>query len=418
MELLFPIGHPVREQVLSAIRSVAATAAKANRNVPGAESELALLWEYLNRSGIEWSAPEETAATADTEEEDAEPPPHAGLYGGLSGIAWITQYLLRTSPAEEGGESCGADDPRDAIDTILLELLREPVWTGSCNLSTGLAGIGTYFLERLPSANSTEAIHLVVGHLEGLAESTEWGITWHTGPAHLTPVVREQHPFGYYDPNVPHGVAGIVHFLNELSARGIGGEIPEKLLNGAVEWILAQQDPSPSLSRFFPLVSSGAVPGADPYASASAGLAWCQGDLGILTVLSRVARRREHSTWLKVAGELLDHCLLWPSDQNRFHETGLCHGATGLGHVYNRMAQFTGDSRCRDAAAEWFQFALQRLDPDAGRTRDPNASGMRMARTETQLLNGGVGVALALLATVSDVEPEWDRMMAISGGSP
>ena len=39
-------------------------------------------------------------------------------------------------------------------------------------------------------------------------------------------------------------------------------------------------------------------------------------------------------------------------------DAGLCHGAAGLGHVFNRLFQATGEQRLALAAREWFSVAL------------------------------------------------------------
>ncbi len=78
-------------------------------------------------------------------------------------------------------------------------------------------------------------------------------------------------------------------------------------------------------------------------------------------------------------------------------DAGLCHGAAGLLHVFNRLHQATGDGLLVDAARRWFEPALALPVP------------------EDRFLEGRAGVDLALLAACTDVEPAWDRVLLLSG---
>ncbi|HEX7277236.1 MAG TPA: lanthionine synthetase LanC family protein, partial [Acidimicrobiales bacterium] len=80
-------------------------------------------------------------------------------------------------------------------------------------------------------------------------------------------------------------------------------------------------------------------------------------------------------------------------------DAGLCHGAAGLLHVSNRLYQATGDERQAAAARRWLEPALTLPVAGAG------------------FLEGRAGVGLALLAATTDVEPEWDRILLLSGAT-
>jgi hypothetical protein len=80
------------------------------------------------------------------------------------------------------------------------------------------------------------------------------------------------------------------------------------------------------------------------------------------------------------------------------------------------MCQATGDEQLRDAARHWFKQTLEMRQPGEG------IGGFRLWQagpdggestwvTEPGLLTGAVGIALALSAATSAVEPNWDRML-------
>ena len=85
-----------------------------------------------------------------------------------------------------------------------------------------------------------------------------------------------------------------------------------------------------------------------------------------------------------------------------------------------RLFQATGDEALGDAARFWFARTLEMRQADkaiAGFPAwmpDPERPDAVRWVAEPGVLEGAAGVALALLAATTDIEPEWDRMMLVS----
>jgi hypothetical protein len=151
--------------------------------------------------------------------------------------------------------------------------------------------------------------------------------------------------------------------------------------------------------------------------AASARLAWCYGDLGIAAALLGAARCVDEPAWERAARATAHRAASRPPEQAGVKDFGLCHGSAGLGHLFNRLYQATGDEALAEAARFWFQGTLEVRQPGRG------AAGFAAYRElhpgqadwadEPGLLVGAAGVALALLAATTSVEPEWDRMLLI-----
>ena len=47
-------------------------------------------------------------------------------------------------------------------------------------------------------------------------------------------------------------------------------------------------------------------------------------------------------------------------------DSGLCHGAAGVGHLFNRLYQASGDPALAEAARFWFDRALAQYQPGEG----------------------------------------------------
>lgn len=87
--------------------------------------------------------------------------------------------------------------------------------------------------------------------------------------------------------------------------------------------------------------------------------------------------------------------------------TDLASGSAGLAHLLNRFYQATREVSLRDAALGWYERTL------AAYRAHGVAAFRGPAIAEHGLLDGSIGVGLALLAAISPVEPRWDRLVLV-----
>ena len=105
-------------------------------------------------------------------------------------------------------------------------------------------------------------------------------------------------------------------------------------------------------------------------------------------------------------------------DRTGVVDAGLCHGAAGLGHIFNRMYQATGETWLLKAATFWFKRTLDLRLPGEGVAgflcywRDDNKKPQWIE--EVGLLQGAAGIALTLLSAATSIEPKWDRILLVS----
>jgi lantibiotic modifying enzyme len=327
-----------------------------------------------------------------------------GLYAGFSGIAWVVQHLSDRflddgTPGEDLNEEID-----QAIRTHLADL-RPPI---DYDLIRGLAGLGLYSLERLPRAGGAQCLHDVIGQLGKAAEPRADGITWWTHPS-LCGVTRSPVPNGYYNLGVAHGVPGIIGLLGDACAAGVAAREAMPLLEGAVTWVLGQRLNGNGRSLFPYHVG----PGLEP---SSTRLAWCYGDLGIAVTLLAAARAVAREDWEREAIEVAHRAAAWPIVGSGVVDAGICHGAAGVAHLFNRIYQATGDRVLREAALFWYDHALSLRKPGewvGGFYAWEPVEGTQLGQVASPgFLTGAAGVGLCLLAATGEVEPAWDRLLA------
>ena len=345
-----------------------------------------------------------------------------GLHGGLSEVGWsiehITQVLAQSDASSEiqaenyGAEDSDAEDPIAAIDDLLNRRLEQHSLPAVYDLISGLVGMGVYCLERLPREAAVRGIEHIVHDLEELMERSLPGVTWFTPPEYMAKQQLKQSPGGYYNLGVAHGVPGIVSFLSQVVTAGVEGRRAQALLEGSVEWLMAQQRPPQAQSRY----SYWCLPGQD---GGDSRLAWCYGDLGIAATLLLSSRLAAKPEWETAGTALMDRCVAWPVDRTGVLDAALCHGALGVAHIFNRAYQDDGNETYRNAARVWFEHGLAMRQPGKGvggflawKPEKPNWD------PDPSFLSGSIGIALALLSAIYPVEPEWDRLLLLSSRSP
>jgi len=349
----------------------------------------------------------------------------ADLYSGFTGVAWAIDHLRGRLLAED------MEDTNEDIDRILAEHLTQSPWKRAYDLTSGLAGLGLYALERLrvpearaggepPAAQARGAspgnrpaatcLARVIDRLDELALRRPDGITWHTSAEILGPPTREYFPDGHENLGVAHGVPGVLPVLARAIAAGVAVDKARPLLDGAVRWVLAQRRHDEE-SLFPYCVGEGVEPRL-------ARAAWCYGDPGIAAALLVTARAVGEPAWEQEARATAMASARRSIDSAGVHDAGLCHGAAGLGHVFNRLYQAMREPLLLDAARTWFARALELRRPGQGiagfRTWGPGADGEMTWLVDPTFLTGVAGIGLALLGATTDIEPVWDRLLLLS----
>lgn len=372
----------------------------------GGSAGLAMLFAYAGRAWEDAALLDRARSalerSADTLSDQVLGP---GLYGGFTGIAWAHSHL-ESLLYGESEEDSGAE-----LDDAAVLLLQQKPWYREYDLVSGLVGFGVFALERLPRPRAAQALELIVERLDETSETTPQGITWHTRPYLLPPHQRVENPDGYHNLGLAHGVPGIVALLAAIVARGLGGAAARRLLDGGFEWLTSQRLPEDRPGCY-------AVSSESAREKPATRLAWCYGDAGIAAALLAGADQLGHGPMRALALEVGRKGARRTAETAGVVDAGVCHGAAGLVHVFNRMYQATDETLFLEAARTWTARTLEL------RTEGPSIAGYAAWELlddgkfgwtpQAGLLTGAAGIAAAFLAATSPVASDWDRFLMVS----
>jgi hypothetical protein len=328
-----------------------------------------------------------------------------GLYGGLAGLAWTLRHMHRVLSLPPSA------DATEAFDQVLEDVVRRPSFV-DVDLTKGLVGLGVYALEWLPEPRAEALLRAVVDRLAELAERDVDGVFWRVPVGFVPKTHRALAAMGYRDLGLAHGVPGVIAFLSFVHQAGIAQERARELLDGAVPWLLRQKRGSACPQRFRYWVEEAVQARVNR-------AAWCYGDPGIAASLVLAGMATTNPEWKAQGLDLAREIASREPSELLLTDPGLCHGAAGTAHIFNRIWHWTGDASCRDAAGYWMERVLAMRRPGQG------CAGFTSAMRDAQdrpidvadegFLMGSAGIGLALLAAVGDGEPDWDRLLLLSG---
>jgi lantibiotic modifying enzyme len=373
-----------------------------NPGIAGGDAGVALFFAYLHAAAGNEAAADFAFETLDRSMSAlSEHRLLPTLYSGFFGIGWVVSHLTRELFESDG-------DVAGEIDDALRQLLAEAEERPPFELIGGLAGYGTYLVERLPDPGAAELLTRIIDRLDATRDASG---TWYSHADWLPDWQRELMPRGCYNLGVAHGIPGVIGMLAAARREGFDDARLPRLADDAVRWMLDQKTLSMPSSVF----PSHVPPDDDPRETRTA---WCYGDLGIAAVLLSAAQSFGREDWREEALDIARIAARRPFEDTKANDVGLCHGAAGVAHLFNRIHQATGESELRDAARAWYRRALDMRRPGEGVAgylswiMDPPNEGVW--RGERGFLSGVAGVGLALLAAVTNVEPAWDRVMLVA----
>lgn len=305
---------------------------------------------------------------------------------GVAGIVWTIQHLINAGFASEDG----LEDTFEEVDQLLGNIMEQQVAEGEYDFLHQGLGIALYFLEK---EQPSPYLNILVKQLEKTAYKDEKGLRWRD---HFSKTQAERPEEPAFNLGLAHGIPAIISVLEKIRQKGID---VSALLDPSINWLLSTKNkPEEGISSLYPVlvnIHNEAMTGKQSR------VGWCYGDLSIATTLLNTGYKEE-------AHEIFAHTLQHRNRQNgSVYDTCLCHGSTGISHIFRRAYLTTGDPLLLEGAEYWLQETLKM------NVFKYYANGEY--EDSYGILEGITGTGLALIAALDPATPPaWDRCLLLS----
>lgn len=320
---------------------------------------------------------------------------------GLAGFGWLLCYLRENNLVDF------ADDYLRDIDDVLQDQLTI-IDPSSWDLLHGRLGIARYFIKRNNRAiieNELEIMrqHAIVinGNYKWLSKKFDGNIAYDTGLA--------------------HGMAGILYFVGKCYETGIKRDLCLEFGDGIMQFYKHIQQDYLRTGSFYPNFIP--VGNKESYVGKKSRLAWCYGDLGILYSMYLYCMRTHNSYEL----DIVLNKLLFTADRedcvvNHVLDAMLCHGSSGIAHIYARLYFFSKNERFREASEYWLEVSTKisneptSYPPYKFLVAHPTTEEWTfetMWSESLSLLEGVAGVGLSYLSYIDSNHMGWDEILML-----
>jgi lantibiotic biosynthesis protein len=385
------------------------------------DAGLALVCSYLDAClpEGEWDRPGHNYLASAGAAAELLPNPQAGMYSGLTGLAFAAWSLSR------GGTRYRR--LLTSIDTLLLPraagqaqgLTRadgDGMSVSEFDVISGCAGVGAYLLSRRDDPGAAAALEAVLRAIVAIARGARPRPRWWT-PAHLLfdEETAAMYPHGNLNCGLAHGIPGPLALLSLAFARGIRVTGIEEAAERLAVWLVTNRaDDAWGVNWPYsvPLTREGR-PDRRAKAYGPSRTAWCYGAPGVARALWLAGVAFDRPAWRELALEAMQAVYRRPVAARYIDSPTFCHGVAGLLQITLRFAHDTRLPTFTEAAVDLTEWLLSAFEPNSVLGyRNWEPGGTRV--DHPGLLDGAPGVLLTLLAASSAVEPTWDRMFLIS----
>jgi len=323
-------------------------------------------------------------------------------------IAWLTCLLYKKNIVD-----LDLKDFFSEIDGMLYEGMISLLEEKEYGLVNGATSIGLYFYYRYTLGSNYVGYFLekFVDYLSEISKEQENTIEW----------INIIDYGSYIEGNnlgIAHGIPGIILFLEKLYKLGIKKERVTDILSKATNFLFLQKHSLETHKSYFYNINSDS-----PQIGIDSRLAWCYGDLSVCYSLYKASTVKGigSSIMKKEVLEILSNTTRRISLQETgIVDAGLCHGTSGLAHIYNRLYHQTGMLDLKKTALHWYKETLKMSKykneyVGFGIPYYLSAEEHEINRRyNLSFLTGIAGIGLSLLSSICHVEPEWDQCLMLS----
>jgi len=272
--------------------------------------------------------------------------------------------------------------------------------TGNYDFLHGGLGVGYYFLKkRIPSTMNNKVWYLWLKNK---------AITCTDGCFKWESTLSDSRKKGF-NISLSHGMSSIVVCLTKLMEKYPHVVTIKDILSNTIRYILQQRFINPVISHF-PSYSIESEENPNP-----SRLGWCYGDLGIAQSLLQASRALENEEYKKIAlNILLDSCKRKSLQENNVMDAGICHGTSGISHIYNRLSKDLNYNIFKEMSIYWMEKTIENDRFKDGLAGYKTWIGKNEWKEQYCLLDGISGIGLSIMAHLKSDFMDWDECLLLN----
>jgi len=315
---------------------------------------------------------------------------------GISGLAWTCEHLEQNGFIDRAFISF-----LDELDPYLLSCMEKDFEANNYDFLHGGLGVSYYFLKKRKQDNMINKVTYLWLKDTAITCNDDC-IKWESS-------LSDTGRYGY-NISLSHGMSSIVVILSIFFALYPHVIEFRDMLLKTVKFILQQKIPQPTTSLF---PSYSLESDEEPKSSR---LSWCYGDLGIAQALIRASKALLNSSIKNSAIKILLHnCNRKNLIENRVMDAGICHGASGISHIFNRSYAYSKMEEFKMASVYWMEKAIAMAHFSNGLAGFKSWQGEKYGwNNQYSLLEGPAGIGLSILSHLNPQLMDWDECLLLS----
>ncbi len=375
------------------------------QSLAGGAAGIALLHIERARAGHgDWTTAHAWLSAA--ARDDLSAGPNASLFFGAPALAFVT-HAAADRPGKLTRALATLDESTTAVTRRRLDEAharidrRDRPALAEFDLIRGLAGLGTYHLQRNPHHDITKAVlSYLVRLTEPLPGRADGLPGWWTDLAptgHASP----DYPEGHGNVGMSHGIAGPLALLSLALRRGVVVDGHTDAITRICTWLDACQQHHPCGPWWPGIITVDDVHNGHLRQPTPQRPSWCYGTPGLARTHQLAGLATGDTARQRTAETAMLGCLRDPAQLARIVDSGLCHGMAGVFQTAWRMA---ADAHTPDIVAELPRLSARLLTQH------------RSSPEDTEFLDGHAGTALALHTAGTNTAPlaHWDACLLLN----
>lgn len=316
---------------------------------------------------------------------------------GIIGFSWMLNHLESLEIFKLNSKSFYRD-----VDLIAYKFSLKQLSLKNYDLFEGSIGAGIYLLDRLSNKLQYNYLNEILKHHSDISIKSSKGIIWED--VYLSRKTKKT----VYNLGLSHGLASHIVFYCKMLIAQVNTKLCTQLLKGSIDFLLNYRY-SIKGNATFPSFIINEKP------ENSSRLAWCYGDLGISIALWQAGNVLNDNQLKNEAINVCLNTINWKnSGDTKIFDAGLCHGTSGVAHIYNRMYRYTGRKEFQYASNYWIKETITIAKFDDGLAGFKTLVENGKWENNYGILEGISGIGLALLSFNTPKNTSWDKFLLLS----